>query len=437
MLRALHLQGVGPAPRFDVEFADRLNVLTGDNGLGKSFLLDVAWWCLAGTWPGMPASPRRDAKQRKISWATLTETGKKEHTYSSAFDRKWQTWLWHPILASRSGLTVYARVDGGFSVWDPVRKHNHGPTQSPAETSHRAGGFHFSPSELWEGLSYEGKIVCNGLIRDWVSWQLMDDGSPQSPFQMLLRVLEGLSPSTQEPIKPGRPTRISVEDVRDYPTLDMPYGNIPVVQASAAMKRILGLAYLIVWTWHEHVQASDLLGKKPDSRFVLLIDEIETHLHPQWQRRIVHALVEVVEGLARKTSVQAILTTHSPLVLASLEPFFDEERDALFLFQLDNRQVHLRQLPWAKQGDANDWLTSEVFRLEQPRSLEAERAIEAAEAFMRGDRDALPKDLSTQERLHAELQRLLPEQDPFWPRWIVVREKGGRRGSLHSGRRAR
>jgi hypothetical protein len=254
---------------------------------------------------------------------------------------------------------------------------------------------------------------------------------------MLLRVLEGLSPSTEEPIKPGRPTRISVEDVRDYPTIDMPYGNIPVVQASAAMKRILGLAYLIVWTWHEHVQASGLLGKKPDSRFVLLIDEIETHLHPQWQRRIVRALVEVVEGLARKTSVQAILTTHSPLVLASLEPFFDEERDALFLFQLDDRQVHLRQLPWTKQGDANDWLTSEVFRLEQPRSLEAERAIEAAEAFMRGERDSLPADLSTQAQLHAELQRLLPEQDPFWPRWIVAREKGGRRGPLQSGRRAR
>ncbi|MFE8603667.1 AAA family ATPase [Archangium violaceum] len=436
MLRALHLQGVGPAPRFDVEFADRLNVLTGDNGLGKSFLLDVAWWSLTGTWPGMPAAPRKDAKRRKISWTTLTGTGGKEYTNSSDFAPKWQKWSWHPILAPGTGLTVYARVDGGFSVWDPVRNDD-GFKQAAAEASHRPSAFHFSPAELWDGLSYEGKSVCNGLIRDWVSWQLMDDGSPQSPFQMLLRVLKGLSPSTGEPIKPGRPTRISVEDVRDYPTIDMPYGNIPVVHASAAMKRILGLAYLIVWTWHEHVQASGLLGMKPDNRFVLLIDELETHLHPQWQRRIVRALVEVIEGLARKMSVQAILTTHSPLVLASLEPFFDEARDALFLFELKGQQVNLRQLLWAKQGDANDWLTSEIFRLEQPRSLEAERVIEAAEAFMRGELGALPEGLSTQARIHAELQRLLPEQDPFWPRWIVAREKGGRRGSLHSSRRAR
>jgi DNA repair ATPase RecN len=45
MLRELHLSGIGSATKFDLEFAPRLNVLTGDNGLGKSFVLDVAWWC--------------------------------------------------------------------------------------------------------------------------------------------------------------------------------------------------------------------------------------------------------------------------------------------------------------------------------------------------------------------------------------------------------
>jgi len=45
MLRKLHLKGVGPAKEFGpVNFAKRLNFITGDNGLGKSFLLDTAWW---------------------------------------------------------------------------------------------------------------------------------------------------------------------------------------------------------------------------------------------------------------------------------------------------------------------------------------------------------------------------------------------------------
>jgi predicted ATPase len=36
----LHLKNVGPAPEMKLEFAPRLNVITGDNGLGKSFILD-------------------------------------------------------------------------------------------------------------------------------------------------------------------------------------------------------------------------------------------------------------------------------------------------------------------------------------------------------------------------------------------------------------
>jgi predicted ATPase len=44
MLESLHLKNVGPAPELRFEPAERLNLITGDNGLGKSFLLDVAWW---------------------------------------------------------------------------------------------------------------------------------------------------------------------------------------------------------------------------------------------------------------------------------------------------------------------------------------------------------------------------------------------------------
>jgi recombinational DNA repair ATPase RecF len=50
MLEMLHLKNVGPAPEMKLEFAPRLNVITGDNGLGKSFILDCAWFGITGTW---------------------------------------------------------------------------------------------------------------------------------------------------------------------------------------------------------------------------------------------------------------------------------------------------------------------------------------------------------------------------------------------------
>ena len=50
--------------------------------------------------------------------------------------------------------------------------------------------------------------------------------------------------------------------------------------------------------------------KKPA---ILLIDEIENHLHPTWQRRVIPALLEHFPGL------QIFATTHSPFVVAGLE----------------------------------------------------------------------------------------------------------------------
>jgi len=61
---------------------------------------------------------------------------------------------------------------------------------------------------------------------------------------------------------------------------------------------------------------------------------------------------------------------------------------------------------------------SETFGLEQARSVEAERAIEAAEALMRGEKP-LPAGLDSQSAIHAQLRRLLSAGDEFWPRWLV------------------
>ena len=133
------------------------------------------------------------------------------------------------------------------------------------------------------------------------------------------------------------------------------------------------------------------------------------------------SLLDVGDALRAEIDLQILATTHAPLVLASVEPFWDEERDSLFLFELDARSQRClaSKAPWAKQGDAVGWLTSPVFGLDQARSREAENAIEAAEAFMRGDFDKLPNGLKTKKAIHEALKRSLPGLDPFWPRWIV------------------
>src|SRR5262249_26843483 len=152
--------------------------------------------------------------------------------------------------------------------------------------------FQFAPDSVWDGLSAEDDTtLCNGLIRDWATWQLQRGPA----FETLTRVLEILSPNPGETIRPGASTtRISIHDVRDIPTIDLPYGTIPVVHASAGMKRVLAIAYLLVWTWREHVEAAKLKNTPPSESLVLLFDEVEAYLHPQWQRVILPALLRAV-----------------------------------------------------------------------------------------------------------------------------------------------
>ncbi|MBK7761257.1 MAG: AAA family ATPase [Deltaproteobacteria bacterium] len=69
---------------------------------------------------------------------------------------------------------------------------------------------------------------------------------------------------------------------------------------------------------------ADLIGqafwdqKKPleldEIQGLALIDEIDLHIHPKWQVRIVPALKRLFPKM------QFIVTTHSPLVLTGLEP---------------------------------------------------------------------------------------------------------------------
>lgn len=120
MLSELKLRHVGSVQGLTVEFGQRLNVILGDNGLGKTFLLDVAWWALTRTWATIPAEPPlKSGGKPSISFRFDTTSKQTEKT--SFYDRENQSWPRDRGRPPNPGLVVYARVDGGFSVWDPAQ----------------------------------------------------------------------------------------------------------------------------------------------------------------------------------------------------------------------------------------------------------------------------------------------------------------------------
>ena len=208
-----------------------------------------------------------------------------------------------------------------------------------------------------------------------------------------------------------------MNDARDIPTVRMGYGqDVPILYASLGVRRIAALAYMLSWAWREHVIASKQLGQASSSRIVMLFDEIEAHLHPRWQRAIVPALLRVVQTLTddEGASVQLIGATHSPLVLASVEPFFDAAKDAWFDLDLEQHNVFLRKRPFVRHGEVGNWLVSEAFDLKEPRSLEGELAIAAAQAVLDAEKPSVKAIEEADQRLR---EAGLPDIDPFWVQW--------------------
>ena len=173
--------------------------------------------------------------------------------------------------------------------------------------------------------------------------------------------------------------------------------------------------------WSENKEAAKLKQKKPINRLTVIFDEVESHLHPQWQRVLVPSLMKVLMKLNSSLKVQFIGSTHAPLVLASVEPIFSEEYDSLTVFNIVDGKVKIEKSSWQNFGDVSSWLTSDVFGLTAARSLEAEKAIQKAfDAIDRADMD--PKMIML---IHGELREVLKDSDPFWPRWLYYAEKKG------------
>jgi AAA domain, putative AbiEii toxin, Type IV TA system len=449
MLNYLKLTNVGPSPKMEIHLKPRMNFLAGDNGLGKTFLLDIAWWVLTQTWARAPATPPRRAWKTREGTARGTSAigygyGKgpgRVFENEGIYNRSEQYWTLKPGRRAINSMVIYAQVDGGFSAWDPARnywkeKDLEQPERLPAdpygtggfglggfglggyggkaEQPERPRSYRFKPEEVWHGLPIDSpKKLCNGLILDWASWQ-RENGDA---FGQLTRVLQALSPGDKERLRPGKLMRIGLDDTRDHPTLALPYKQeVPLIFASAGIRRIVALAYLLVWTWQEHLRACEIREMKPAKEIIFLIDEIEAHLHPEWQRRIVKALLDVMEALTgnHTVSIQMIATTHAPLVLASVEPYFEPAKDVIWELDLVDDHVELNEFPWRRMGDVNNWLTSTVFDLSQPRGLEAEEALgEALELLRRAPKPPVEEF----ERVDAKLRRALSDVDRFWICW--------------------
>ena len=103
----------------------------------------------------------------------------------------------------------------------------------------------------------------------------------------------------------------------------------------------------IYWLAYKLLHYYDFADGWKDKPAILLMDEIENHLHPTWQRRVIPALLQHFRGL------QIFATTHSPFVVAGLRAG---------QVHLLNRNADGVVTSTTNERDIIGWTTDEILR---------------------------------------------------------------------------
>ncbi len=413
-----------------LKFAEQFNLIIGDNGSGKTSVLQGVSIALGSLFLGFPEPAEPSYLDVDVA-----------RTITFWNDGKPNIQPQYPILIDCKGL-----LDNKSVLWE--RKIARAGGRTSRQYSGRLKQF---AEELAEGVTANRPVVLPllsyfGTGRIWKQKKLTEvkTVTPGSRFLAYLNCLDPASDEKRllewfktrelvalqknrklldlEAVRKAIQTCIAVADEVFW---DLEVDQLAIRQVkkilwfrklSDGYRNLLGMVSDMAErcvTLNPHLGA-DAVTETPG---IVLIDEIDLHLHPKWQRRIAEDLMRAFP------KVQFIATTHSPFVIQSLAP-----KKGIQLLNLDD-------------GRANDFADKSVEDIaeqiqgagEQTRSERYKAMMAAAEQYYRAleRRELTPPD--QMQELKDNLDELASRfsDDPAYHAILKVeREARGKRNGV-------
>jgi predicted ATP-binding protein involved in virulence len=397
-LTRLQLKNFRGFEHLDLPVHERLSVIIGVNGAGKSSLLDAISNLLTRAFrlllAGTPLAPDGNpARATYLSPSDLRE-GASEATLSIEARSANQAWRasWEqqgPLGQSTIGLPPGDLADNLVAYYSVHRA----LLQEEPEEALPGGDV----LDRWE--AFRDSLAWRGSLRSFVTWfraredvenerRLRENSEfRDAQLQAVRRALTGVMEGYEDLFVQRRP--------REVLMLSKHGKRLALNQLSDGEKCLLAM----VGDLARRMAMVAREGQDPlDVEAVVMIDEIELHLHPRWQREVVPALLRTFPRS------QFVLTTHSPQVLGSVA------RDSIFV--LDDFRLYPASSP-TKGRDGNSILIDLMGLSEHPPETAARLRViaelldEEHLAQARLAIDELAHDLGDSDREVVRLRSLL------------------------------
>ena len=327
-ITSLYLTDFGPFEEIEFEFDRQVNVFTGPNNSGKSSVLLMLGELLVYPFTAPDKLYRSDRPEWKLSYSAGTKMesvggylpgdpnslvmfyGDIGHTSFVPAQRSATDFRASGPSANRNVEARTNKIANMIARARPKELRRHG-----FETLRNAARA-ITSTENWElkrrsdlALAYSSswvddtEIVQNIIDIDYAAYR-QDRPEIRNVIHNIISIVSEITEGY-----PMSFAGVGEDEGGLFPRITTPSCTLPLdVLSQGTQSLIQSVAHLMIG-YGEYYEFSADLEQKPG---VLLIDEIDAHLHPSWQRRIIPTLIRHLPKL------QIFCSTHSPLMLAGL-----------------------------------------------------------------------------------------------------------------------
>ncbi|KGO34890.1 ATPase [Desulfobulbus sp. Tol-SR] len=357
-LKLLTLENFRACGRLDLELGSRLTVLLGNNGSGKTSVLDGIAIGLGAVLTHLPSvsgitfRKQGDIRQQHNLLAPYTRVGL-EMSSGLRWDRiqrRDKSQATAKAIPPATGLkalesyldeTVLDPLIAGQKFQLPMMAY-YGVSRAVLEVPLRRKNFPKTHTRF-EALSQA--LAAQSSFKSAFIWFYNKENEEhrlqkeQRSFEVTLPELDAVRLAIGIIFPDISNPRIELSPLRFAVTINGE--TLDLMQLSDGYKTLLGL---VIDLSMRMGLANPHLADPLSAEAIVMVDEVDLHLHPSWQQRV---MADLLRTFPR---TQFILTTHSPFVVEALNNLVDDTLLAYFN-QINVLYDRMRDIEWDRRND--------------------------------------------------------------------------------------